>query len=73
MQFTAENMRVIRYRPNTEHELLGLSRCSVLIDNNVLIYKLQGSTTWAARKSIYSTKHHFSTLKEALVWLRLIA
>lgn len=71
MQFTREDMKVIRYHPDPDREVLGMSRCSILINNEVLIYKLQGDIRWTARIALSKPRRRFDTLKEAVVWLRL--
>lgn len=71
MQFTREDMKVVRFHPKPDHEVLGTSRCSILINDEVLIYKLQGDIRWTARTALSKPGHRFDTLKEAVVWLRL--
>lgn len=72
MQFSREDMKVIRFPPVQEHAALGSSRCSISIKGEVLIYKILGHDHWRVRKTLFGESRRTGSLKEAVTWLRLL-
>lgn len=72
MQFSREDMKVVRFPPVQEHATLGTSRCSISIKGEVLIYKILNSNHWRVRKTLFGQSRRVSSLKEAVTWLRLL-
>ena len=68
MQFSREDMKVVRFPPVQEHAALGTSRCSISIKGDVLIYKILGADHWRVRKTLFGASRRADSLKEAVAW-----
>lgn len=72
MQFTRDDIKVLRFPPVQPHAALGSSRCSVLIRGDVLIYKIINTDHWIVRKTLFGRPHRVNSFREAVTWLRLM-